>query len=58
MSLEGQKCLGTYQDGANMVSKWRIDNVFLVMRIEKGDNEKRGQLLVDLYSVAVRCRKL
>ena len=55
MSLKGQKCWGTYQDGANMVSKWRIDNVFLVMRIEKGDNEKRGQLLVDLYSVAVRC---
>ena len=35
MLLKGQRCWGTYQDGANMASKWRIDNVFLDMGIEK-----------------------
>ena len=35
MSLKGQKCRGTCQDGVNMSSKWRIDGVFSDTRIEE-----------------------
>ena len=48
MSLKGQKCWGTYQDGANIASKWRIDNVFSDMRIEK-----RGQPELDFWSTFI-----